>query len=74
MFEYHGFYDWVKRQEIPLTRISGNFVLATSINLKNSMEASSNWIGQIVPISRRTVYRELSGRTIAIRYLRCYHQ
>jgi len=27
MFQYYSFYKWVKREKIPLTRISGNFVL-----------------------------------------------
>ena len=27
MFEYYGFYDRVKRQKIPLPRLSGYFVL-----------------------------------------------
>jgi hypothetical protein len=27
MFEYYSFYNWVKRQKIPLSRISGHFVL-----------------------------------------------
>jgi len=27
MFEYYGFYKWIKRQKIPLSRISGHFLL-----------------------------------------------
>jgi hypothetical protein len=27
MFEYYSFYNWLKRQKIPLSRISGHFLL-----------------------------------------------
>jgi hypothetical protein len=69
LFWYHSLLMWLKREKIPLTRISDHFVLGDLRKFAEQYGDIIQWDQSNRALFLLTAYRVLSGRTIDIRCL-----